>query len=169
MTATRDFKTAFVEHFPRAMRVARSVGADDLAAEDIAAETLARAYARWSKLTAGDYLEAWIVRVATNLALNALRDGNRRLGPSASSAPLEVADQATAAVTVAAALRRLPKRQREAVVLCHLGGLSEAEAARVLRVSPNTVKTHAQRGMAALRGQFREPPKEFATWPISAA
>lgn len=169
MGATGDFRQAFVEHFPRAARVAGSLGLDPVAAEDVAAEALARAYKNWPKLGRCDYLEPWIVRVATNLALDALRQAERRRAVSAApqSEP-SPEDRATAAVTIASALRRLPRRQREAVVLCHLGGFTEAEAARVLRVSANTVKTHAQRGMAALRAQFNEPSKECAAWPISA-
>jgi RNA polymerase sigma factor (sigma-70 family) len=54
-------------------------------------------------------------------------------------------------ITVAQALRGLPRRQRDVVVLRHLVGLSEAEVAGTLGQSQNSVKTHGARGMAKLR------------------
>lgn len=49
------------------------------------------------------------------------------------------------------ALAGLPRRQREVLVLRHVAGLSEAEVARAMGVSINTVKTHGARGLAELR------------------
>jgi RNA polymerase sigma factor (sigma-70 family) len=49
------------------------------------------------------------------------------------------------------AVRRLPTRQREAIVLRYYGELSEAEIADAMGVSRGAVKSHAARGMAALR------------------
>ena len=51
---------------------------------------------------------------------------------------------------VAAALRRLPGRQRECLVLRYYADLSEAEIASTLGISAGSVKTHAHRGLAAL-------------------
>lgn len=48
------------------------------------------------------------------------------------------------------ALRRLPERQREVLVLRYYGDLSEAEIAAALDISTGSVKTHAHRGLAAL-------------------
>jgi RNA polymerase sigma factor (sigma-70 family) len=51
---------------------------------------------------------------------------------------------------VVAALRRLPLRQREALVLRYYLDLPEAEMAAAMGVSPGSVKTHLHRGLAAL-------------------
>lgn len=48
------------------------------------------------------------------------------------------------------ALRRLPDRQRQVLVLRYYGDLSEAEIADALDISTGSVKTHAHRGLAAL-------------------
>ena len=53
-----------------------------------------------------------------------------------------------------AALRRLPGQQREAIVLRYYADLSEAEAAAAMGISRGAVKSHAARGMAALRADL---------------
>ena len=52
--------------------------------------------------------------------------------------------------TVLAAVRALPDRQRDVVVLRYWMQLSEAEIAAALDIAPGTVKTHARRGLEAL-------------------
>jgi RNA polymerase sigma factor (sigma-70 family) len=52
---------------------------------------------------------------------------------------------------VIAALHRLPARQREALVLRYYADLSEAEIAEAMGISRGAVKSHASRGIAALR------------------
>jgi len=59
---------------------------------------------------------------------------------------------------VLAALARLPRRRREVLVLRYYLGLSEAEIAAVLRISPGTVKSTAARGLAALARDLGETP-----------
>jgi len=57
---------------------------------------------------------------------------------------------------VLAALAALPFRRREVLVLRYYAGLSEAEIARVLGISPGTVKSTAARGLAALARRLGE-------------
>jgi RNA polymerase sigma factor (sigma-70 family) len=57
-------------------------------------------------------------------------------------------------MALVAALRSLPRRQREAVALRYLSGLSDAEVAQSLGVSPSAAKTHVTRGLDALRRQL---------------
>ena len=54
---------------------------------------------------------------------------------------------------VVAALRALPERQREALVLRYYGDLSEAQIASVMGISRGAVKSHTARAMAALRAR----------------
>jgi RNA polymerase sigma factor (sigma-70 family) len=98
------------------------------------------------------YRDAWVLRVATNLALNATRR-RRLLFPGVEARCDD--DAATTRVALAGALQQLPARQREVVVLRHLAGLSEPEVAVRLGVSLGTVKTHLRRGHEALRGRLR--------------
>jgi RNA polymerase sigma factor (sigma-70 family) len=73
--------------------------------------------------------------------------------------PLGVVDRYQAErVDLARALRRLPRRQREVVVLRYLADWSEADVALALGCSVGTVKSHGHRGLAALRRHLHEPP-----------
>ncbi len=144
-----DFEAAFDELFPKAQRLARRITGSAASAEDVAAEAMARAYARWRKVRKMGHRDAWVLRVATNLAI----DRVRRTRPEAEHVETADATDDVIAVrmTLAAALAQLPRRQREAVVLRHLIGYSEADTAEALGVSAGTVKTHVHRGLAALR------------------
>jgi len=136
------------EHcFVLAYQAAYRVLGDRADAEDIAQESLTRAYVRWRKIAA--YAEPWVVRVATNLAIDVARARTRRR-PSATAEP-----DATAAVDsrvdLVVAIGNLPRRQREVVSLRYIADMSEIDVAALLRCSTGTVKQHASRGLAALR------------------
>ena len=140
-----DFDTEFPNLWSRAYGVGYVVLGDRAEAEDIAQEALARAFVRWDRVSG--FAGPWVVRVAGNLAIDRVRR-SRRSAPAAAS---EMAGPNELRVDLQAALVRLPKRQRECVVLRHLADLPEAEVARVLGCSTGTVKTHTSRGLAALR------------------
>lgn len=132
----------------RTYRLALRLLGEQAGAEDVAAEALARAYAHWSTLENAPHRDGWVLRVTTNLALDALR---RKPPPAPRGEPVDVAEVAVLRTTLVAALRRLPRRQREVVVLRYLAGLTEAEIARALEMAEGTVKSHAHRALKALR------------------
>lgn len=142
------FVAAFDELYPPAVRLAARILGDQPSAEDVAAEALSRAYARWSKVANLPYRDAWVLRVAGNLAIDAVRRRRPRHAPPLAA---QFEDASALRLALAAALAQLPSRQREAVVLRYLGGYSEAEVSAALGISPNSVKTHLQRGLTALR------------------
>jgi RNA polymerase sigma factor (sigma-70 family) len=142
------FEAAFDTLFPRAHRLAYRILGDDAAAEDVAAEALARTYARWGKVRDLPYRDGWVLRVATNLAIDATRRRKPVVEPSGQR---DTDDEVAVRLALVAALRSLPKRQQQAIALRYLAGLSEAEVAVSLGVSAGTVKTHLHRGAAALR------------------
>jgi RNA polymerase sigma-70 factor (sigma-E family) len=145
-------QTAFRELFdrllPRVQKTALRVLGDPFAAEDVAAETMARTFSRWDKVSVLPHREFWVLRVAANLAV----DVARRRAPSPPPR-VEADDEDATALRLAlvAALRTLPKRQREVVVLRFLTDLSEGDVAVALGISPATVHTHVHRALAALR------------------
>ena len=118
--------------------------------EDVAQETLARAFVHWRKVRG--YAEAWVVRVAGNLAIDSWRRTNRgrprrHHRPPDGSAPGPNGQR----VDLHRALETLSRRQREVIVLRFLADLPEADVARALGCSVGSVKQHASRGLAALR------------------
>ena len=143
------FEEAFDPMRRSAYRAAYRLLGERAAAEDVAAEALARAYARWSSVV--DHAEPWVVTVATNLALDV---GRRRATATSRQAMLideAAADQVECRLDLQAALRALPRRQREVVVLRFLGDLSEKATATALAVDIGTVKSHTARALARLR------------------
>ena len=166
MRASTGFEEAFDDLFIRAARVARRIVGDPATAEDVAAEAMARAYAHWRKIGDQPWREGWVVRVATNLALDVARSRNRMTDAEVGEESHEDDDVAVRLALVEA-MAMLPKRQREVVALRHLAGMSEADTAAALRVSPGSVKTHLSRGLAALRTrlgpQVDEELEEVAT------
>ncbi len=112
-----------------------------------------RAYLHWRRIGRADWREGWVVRVASNLALDAIRKDTRidhRERDDAAWVEPDVAER----MALTTALRTLSKRQREVVVLRYLEGFPEKDVAAALRISPGSVKTHASRGLAAMRVQL---------------
>ena len=146
-----SFEAAFDELFPRAVRLANRLLGDRAAAEDVAAEALARAYARWSKVGGLPYRDGWVLKVTTNLAIDRLRRRPPEVSPSAAA---DFEDGVELRIALNAALLTLAPRQRQAVALRYLGGLSDQEVALALGISLGSVKTHIHRGLKGLRGRL---------------
>jgi RNA polymerase sigma factor (sigma-70 family) len=123
---------------------------DDRAeAEDVTAEAFARALARWRKIGRLDWREAWITRVAVNLAI----DRRRRNPPpmSKSSVGRDPTDAVADHEVLVAAMRRLSRRQRAVIGLRYLVGLPIAEIAERMGLAEGTVRVHLSRGLRRLR------------------
>jgi RNA polymerase sigma-70 factor (sigma-E family) len=123
-------------------------------AQDIAQEALARAWVRWSSVATMASPEGWVFRVAFNLAIGARRRGraearaNARIG-SAGAVPSS--DDVDDRLTISAALRAMPPRQRAVVALRFYAGLSVDEAAAVMGCAPGTVKSTTSHAVQHLR------------------
>ena len=144
----RGFDDVFEDLFDSGYRVAfRLLGSREDAAE-CAQEACARAFADWKRLSRHGDVVPWVVRVSSRLAIDRWRKTRRaptrvsRSEPSAS-----IPDR----VDLHRALMCLTRRQRDVVMLRFLGDLSEVTVADALGCSVSTVKTHAARGLAALR------------------
>jgi RNA polymerase sigma-70 factor (ECF subfamily) len=149
------FEEAYIDLFVRAERVALRILGDRVDAEDVAAETMVRAMGSWARMRT--YRAPWVTRVATNLAIDVVRRRNRdRAGEPAAWAECDSTDR----IVVQAALAKLPERQRQALVLHYVVGLSGPETAQAMGLSALTVKTHLQRALAAMRQQFGDEFKE---------
>src|ERR1700733_14862742 len=105
------FDLAFGGLYGLAYRVAFRILGDRGDAEDVAQEALARAAVRWSRLK--DRPEGWVTRVASNLAIDRSRRRKRPAPPL--TGPVGIVDPHLGERgDLVVALRRLPRRQREA-------------------------------------------------------
>ena len=137
---------------------ARVLGSRDHA-EDVAQDVFL-SFGR-SVVPAGE-ARGWLSVAAAHTALNLLRSGRRRVSREETAAAADdavVADVAEAVVTleergrVRAALARLPRKQAVALVLRH-SGLSYADVAAALDLSPGSVGTTVRRAESALRKEL---------------
>jgi RNA polymerase sigma-70 factor (ECF subfamily) len=130
-------------------------------AEDVVQEAMARAASRWARLRAYEAPEAWVRRVAFNLAVSGHRRARRRLtallrlGPPAPVPPVSVD-----ALALADALQGLTLAHRQVVVLYYLADLPIEQVAAELRVPVGTVKARLARARGALAARLADPAQK---------
>ncbi len=148
----------FDQHHTQLVRLAVLLGADG-DAEDVVAEAFCELYRRWPRLRDAHAAPAYLRSVVCNLVRMRLRHLQvvRRHSSVHGSDHLEDAGSAEQEVVlredhreVVRALRELPERQRQALVLRYWLDLREAEVAAAMGISAGAVKAHTSRGMAAL-------------------
>jgi RNA polymerase sigma-70 factor (sigma-E family) len=149
----------FDAHHTQLVRLALLLGAEH-DAEDLVSEAFCELHRRWRRLRSPAAAPAYLRATVCNLARMRIRhlqvrrrhaheetDGlGERTADSAESFALLHEDQRR----VIAALRSLPDRQREALVLRYWLDLREADIAEAMGISTGAVKSHIFRGMAAL-------------------
>jgi RNA polymerase sigma-70 factor (sigma-E family) len=147
-------------HATGLVRLAMLMLGDQGAAEDVVQDAFLGLYRRWNALSDPDRAVVYVRSSVLNGCRDALRRRSRKipaalLEPDAASAEAGVL-LAEEHREVLVALRRLPSRQREAVVLRHCLGLPEGEVAEAMKVSRGTVKSASHRGLAALARILKE-------------
>jgi len=154
-----DLDEVFRRDYQRVVSVAARVLGSRDQAEDVAQEVFL-SFSR-SSVPAGE-AGGWLSVAAAHTALNLLRSGRRRSSREEAAAATEhsvVTDVADTVVTleersrVRAALAELPRKQAMALVLRH-SGLSYADVAAALDLSPGSVGTTVRRAESALRKEL---------------
>lgn len=162
-TEFAEFFQASWDHCLKA--VAASTG-DMLLAEDQVAEAFARAWASWRKVSRHPAPKAWVVRTALNTGASWWHRRGREL-PLADHDIAAPGGQGTVLDTaVLTALRSLPTRQREVIVLRVFLDLDIETTARQLGIAPGTVRAHLSRAVTALRNELA-PAKTTEVDPCS--
>jgi RNA polymerase sigma-70 factor (sigma-E family) len=149
-----------IHHLPL-VRLAVLLGADD--AEDVVAEAFYQLYRRWPRLRSPSAAATYLRSVVVNLTrmrirhLQVVRKHAARTGDEPHVASGEeravLRDDQKALVD---AVRALPARQREALVLRFWLDLRESEIADAMGITAGSVKVHVSRGMAALSRVLEE-------------
>lgn len=153
-----SFDAFFVAAFPRLVgAMTLYCGGNHSQGEEIAQEALARACRDWSTVRTTTSPDAWVHRVALNLAnswFRRLRTHRRRehLLATREGESLESND----APDLLGALGLLTPRQRQAIVLRYYADLSVAEAASAMRCAEGTVRALTAQGVDGLRRQLGE-------------
>lgn len=145
-------------HLPKAYGLALRTLRDAAEAEDVAQEAMMRLWKmapRWNPGQAK--LSTWLYRVTANLCIDRLRKKPMAAldqvpepidEKPGSAEALEIRERAGA---LRQALQGLPERQREAVVMRHIDGLSNPEIARILETTVEAVEGLTARGLKGLR------------------
>jgi RNA polymerase sigma-70 factor (sigma-E family) len=157
-----DAVTALYEaHALGLVRLAVVMTGDEGSAEDIVQDAFLGLYRRWDRLTDLPYPLAYLRASVLNGCRTALRRRSRadrahylNEAPSESAEARALLSEEQRAV--ARAIRALPGRQREALVLRYYLNMSEADTAEAMRVSRGTVKSATSRALAAIGRRLKE-------------
>jgi RNA polymerase sigma-70 factor (sigma-E family) len=154
----------YTAHYRSLVRMAALLLHDTAAAEDVVQDAFVAMHGSWRRLRDTDKALAYHRQAVINRARSRLRhlkvverktppttpeSANVHGGyvPSAELGALHALERQH----VLAALRGLPHRQREVLVLRYYADMCEAQIAEAMGISPGAVKSHASRGIAALR------------------
>jgi RNA polymerase sigma-70 factor (sigma-E family) len=148
----------FAAHYRPLVRLATLLLHDNGAAEEITQDAFVALHGHWSRLRDPDRAVAYLRQTVVNRSRSALRHRGvverflSRQAPAAHAPSAETGALESAEFDrVLVAVRALPARQREVVVLRYYADLPEAEIAEAMGVSRGAVKSHMFRAMAALR------------------
>lgn len=150
-------------HLPRVLAITRRIMGAAAPAEDAAQETFLRAWQQAARFDpARGELSAWLARIATNIAIDALR--SQRAGEPVEAAeafPSPAPDPETGLVLaerqagVAAAFAALPARQKAALALVYDQGLPGEDAAEALDITPRALEGLLYRARRLLAARLR--------------
>ena len=149
-------------------------------AQDVSQEVFLKLYRNLGKLTSEDALASWLYRVTVN-ACHDLRRRRRPEDPmehsgqfaSGAADPHEVLAESERSRVLELSLRILPEKERAALVLRDLEGLSTEEVARALGSSEATVRSQICKARVKVKGfvgaVFREAIMNCADWEARVA
>jgi RNA polymerase sigma-70 factor (sigma-E family) len=162
-----DFAAFYQANRDICLRAVMASVADRHLAEDLVAEAFARAWTSWRAVSRHPSPRAWVVRTALNAHVSWWRRRRREVVLSDQDPVALDASGETVSAATTAAVRRLPLRQREVIVLRVLLDLDTETTAKVLGIAPGTVMSHLSRAAAALRREL--PPLIAETIPVEVS
>src|SRR5215472_8261928 len=160
-SADRAVIELYSQHYRALVRLAALLVRDTPTAEEVVQDSFVAMHGGWQRLRDAEKALAYLRQAVVNRSRSVLRhrtvvDKNLQKAPpdmpSAEHGAMVLLERSE----VVAALRGLPERQREALVLRYYADLSEAEIATAMGISRGAVKSHTARGMAALRAALEQ-------------
>jgi RNA polymerase sigma factor (sigma-70 family) len=170
---TEDFAAFYERHRDACYRAVLATVSDRHLAEELTAEAFARAWGHWRKVAKHPAPAAWVVRTALNTHVSWWRRRRREVAWDATTVGAGLGgaaagtgygssdgDANSADLAIRDALRTLPARQREVVVLRVFLDLDTRTTAAALGLAPGTVQSHLHRAMKALRAELEEKTEQ---------
>ena len=154
--AAKAVTAIYTTHYRSLVRLAVLLVRDVATAEEVVQDSFIAMHAAWRRLRDTEKALSYLRQSVVNRSRSVLRhrmvvDKNAPKPapdmPSAEQGAISLLERSA----VIAALRTLPPRQREALVLKYYADLSEAQIATAMGISRGAVKSHTARGVAALR------------------
>jgi RNA polymerase sigma-70 factor (sigma-E family) len=154
--ADRAVTALYSEHYRSLVRLAALLVRDVATAEEVVQDSFVAMHSAWRRLRDSDKALSYLRQSVVNKSRSVLRhrvvvDRNAPKPapdmPSAEQGAITLLERSA----VISALRTLPPRQREALVLKYYADLSEAQIASAMGISRGAVKSHTARAMTSLR------------------
>ena len=157
--AEEALTSLYTEHYRSLVRLAATLLDDPSLSEEVVQDAYVKMHGAWKRIREPEAAIGYLRTTVLNLARSRMR---RRLvvrkhapkpmpdAPSAETGAMESIEHDR----VLSVLHALPARQKEVLVLRYYNDLSETQIADTLGISKGSVKTHASRGISALRAQL---------------
>ena len=160
-SADRAVTELYSEHYRALVRLAAMLVRDTQTAEEVVQDAFVAMHDGWQRLRDTEKALAYLRQAVVNRSRSVLRhrtvvDKNLQKAPPDMPSAEHGAMVLLERHAVVAALRDLPDRQREALVLRYYADLSEADIATAMGISRGAVKSHTSRGMAAMRAALEQ-------------
>ncbi|MGH7687139.1 MAG: RNA polymerase sigma factor [Candidatus Dormibacteria bacterium] len=151
-----DFGRLYRESYHRVLLTLRGVLRDEAAAEDCTQEAYVRAFRAWPSWKPDAPAEAWVHRIAINVAISHRRRERLRSIADRLQRREVIAPTDAAHLDLINALRRLKPRHAAVIVLRHHHGYSNREIAAALKIPESTVSAQlvaAKRQLVQMLGE----------------
>src|SRR5881227_3773323 len=155
-SADRAVTELYSLHYRALVRLAALLVRDTPTAEEVVQDSFVAMHGGWQRLRDAECALAYLRQAVVNRSRSVLRHRAvvekypEKPSPDMPSAEHGALVQLERSAVIAT-LRKLPGRQREAIVLRYYADFSEAEVAAAMGISCGAVKSHTARAMAALR------------------
>lgn len=154
-----DFESFFEREYASVVGLVALLSGSRAVAEELAQDAFVSAYRRWPRVRDYDDPAAWVRRVAVNLAVSSWRRRRREwraLSRFSRSQARSVVELDRDDVQYWDAVRALPARQAQCVVLRYFEDRSIDDIATILRLAPSTVRVHLHRARSTLACRLGE-------------
>jgi RNA polymerase sigma-70 factor (sigma-E family) len=151
----------YKNHYNQLIRLAVMLVHDVQTAEEVVQDAFEAMHLAWRRLRDSEKALAYLRQTIVNKSRSVLRHRKVvEMHPPKPAPDEQSAEHAALTViersAVTSALRALPERQREAIVLRYYGDFSEADIAKAMGISKGAVKSHTARAMASLKSILKE-------------